>query len=514
VNTYFSMHKQGWRTAWAMVLTALWLSACGGGGDSTSAASALAPSASLGQSAAQPAAPAQGQQAQTAAPAPPAAPTQAAAPSTAQLRVNTARIGSVAATAIARLNNGSHVIAWKSERTTPVGGDPVGVQGLCTQRYGTDGKALGEEACMAPHVAFFSPALIAALADGGYLLAWTENQDRNNRFSDSNIWAQRFDVNGVAVGSSQQINSITSATSASLNGLSAAGLADGGYVVAWATSSVSAQPSDIYARRFGADGVPCPCGAEKRVNTFSNPSNEGTRSGSKVVALKDGGYAVIWLSSGNQGLPGTAVYAQRYGADHSSGPIGPETLLTRNTLDRAPAVAALASGGYVLANAYAPLTPGMKVVQQSQILVQPFAADGTALAAQTLVDPPAPGELLRLCTSPRIEPGTACPPFQEAPAVAGLDDGSFVVAWTADASAVSSHESFVRRYSGEGAPLGAPSQFTTSQSRGAALAPTSGGGFVAAFVELPPKEADPSSLPIGISARFFDAQAFRGSAAP
>jgi hypothetical protein len=522
MNGNLSVQKYGLRTALAVVLAAL-LTACGGGGggggDSGSATTALATSLPSGQTTAQ--LPAVGQT-QTAAPAQTATPVQgsATAPSTAEFRVNTTRIGNVASTAIARLKNGSHVIAWKSERVTPVGGVPVGVQGLCIQRYGTDAKALGGETCIAPNAAFFSPTLITALADGGYLLVWTENQDSSNRFSDSNIWAQRFDVNGAAVGSVQQINSVTSATSATLNGLSAAGLADGGYVVAWATSSVSSLPSDIYARRFNVDGAPCPCGPEKRVNTFTNPSNEGTRSGPSVVALKDGGYVVVWLSSGNQGFRGTAVYAQRYGADHNSGPIGLETLLTRNTTDKAPAVAALTSGGYVLANTYAaPSTPGQKVVQQPQVLVQPFAADGIPLAAQTPVNPPAPGEPMRLCNTGRIEPGTACSPFQDTPAVAGLDDGSFALTWTSDKSSIGSHESFVRRYSGEGAPLGAPAQFTATQSRSASLAPTSGGGFVVSFVELPPKEAAPSSLaptslPIGINARYFDAQAFRGSAAP
>jgi len=62
VHTHFSMQKQGWRTALASVLAALWLSACGGGGggDSASVVSGGGSPSSLLQSTGQPAAQGQG----------------------------------------------------------------------------------------------------------------------------------------------------------------------------------------------------------------------------------------------------------------------------------------------------------------------------------------------------------------------------------------------------------------------------------------------------------------------
>jgi methionine-rich copper-binding protein CopC len=514
--------EHSWRHALASVLAALWLSACGGGGDTASTAVALGSSPSFSTPSAyaptqtpaarqtQAAAPAQitpSAQAQTAAPAQTVASAQAVAPSTEEFRVNTTTAGNQTDPAIARLKDGSHVIAWKSEQSPP----SVGVQGVCTQRYGANGQALGGEACFAPNVAPLAGPVAVALAQGGYLIIWAEPQ--SGRFGNTNVWAQRFDTNGIVLGGAQQINSVTSGDSAIPVG--GAGLADGGYVVTWASAFTRETSSDIFARRFGADGAPCPCGSEKRVNTFIS-SFESSRGQPMVAALKDGGYVISWISI-NQDVRGGAVFAQRYGSDPNSGPVGRETPLARNPLGTLTGgragdqtITALANGGYVLTYQLTSSTPDERN-RLFQVVVQPFAADGTALADLSLVDPPLPGAPIRLCTSSRIPPNTPCPVFQGSPAVEALDDGSFVVAWTADKSSIGANESYVRRYSGEGAPLGAPTRFTPLGVT-AVLSPTSGGGFVVAFDELNRVAAFPSTSEI--KARYFDARAFRDNTAP
>jgi len=521
-------HSQhGWRPALVTVLAALWLTACGGG-DSASSISASAQAATqtsaTGQTntaeAVQTAPPVKGQ---TATPVRAALPAQTTAPNIEEFRVNTTTVGAQTIPAIARLKDGSHVIAWISERLSEVGGS-AGVQGVCTQRYGAHGQALGQEACMAPNVAASSRPVAVALADGGYLLAWAEKQDNNNPLSNSNIWAQRIHANGSAVGSAQQINSVTSgtrATSGTRNsllrfGLSATGLADGGYVVAWVSASTPTTGGDIFARRFDADGVPCPCGPEKQVNTFTGSLSEGSRGQPVVAALKDGGYVIVWVSMKRNEEVGS-VRAQRYGAEHSSGPVGPETQLASNPLGDPffigagqPAIAGLGDGGYALAYRLKSLTPDEKSFL-FQVVVQPFSADGTALAAQSLVDPPLPGVPFRKCTGSRLLPNTPCPPDQHNPAIAALDDGSFVAAWTADVSSTFANESFVRRYSNKGVPLAAPSQFS-AKGDNAALSPTSGGGFVVAFDEFNLFAAIPSTSEI--KARYFGSQAFCDNRAP
>ena len=319
----------GWRTALSTVLAALWLSACGGGGDLASTTAALGSSALSAQAA--PQTPAAGQTLKVApaeiTPSPQAqaaAPTRAAAPSTEEFRVNTTTAGNQTDPAIAKLKDGSHVIAWKSELNPPAVDGPAGLQGVCTQRYGAGGQARGGEACFAPNVAPLVRPVAVALADGGYLIIWAETQ--SGRFGNTNVWAQRFDTNGIVLSSAQQINSVTSGDSAIAVG--GAGLADGGYVVTWGSAFTRETSSDIFVRRFGADGAPCPCGPEKRVNTFTS-SFESSRGQPMVAALKDGGYVISWISI-NQDVRGGAVFAQRYGADPNSGPVGRETPLTRN----------------------------------------------------------------------------------------------------------------------------------------------------------------------------------------
>ena len=495
MNTNFSLRKQGWRTALASALAALWLTACGGGGDSASSTVALASSATLGQAAAQ-------QPSQTALSTQGPVQDVSTAPGSAEFRVNTTTLGRQENSSIARLKNGGHVVAWIS-KSDPFGGiaAPPGAQGVCTQRYGVDGAALGQETCIAPDVVFLSKPALASLSDGGYLLVWPERQS-NGSGDDHNLFAQRFDAKGVAVRAVQQINSIT-LSSFLFSTIAAAGLADGGYAVTWVTPRTANTSPDIYARRFDTEGAACPCGPEKRVNTFADSLNLALRSSSAVAALADGGYLVTWVSIGQGGFEGSALYAQRYGANNS--PIGSETLLTPDTSGdllgvSAPAVAGLTGGGYAITYVL------NRRATRQVIAVQAFRADSSALAAPSLVNP-VPGPQPTCTRQGSFFP---CPRPVESPAVAALGDGGFVLAWSEGSSpgpvpALFVTESQARRYGADGAPAGAPGRVASGVKP--AVSGTSLGGFV-----LSQQRSDGSSD--GIFARYFNAQAFRGNAAP
>ena len=319
VTTNFPMPTPGWRAVLASVLAVFWLTACGGG-DSAPVTTALATSSSSssGQAAAQ---------LPVAAPTPAAAPAQtpapaqgqvqepATAPGGAEFRVNTTTLGRQENSSIARLKSGGHVMAWIANPEMFDGAVvPPGARGVCTQRYGVDGQALGQETCIAPDAVFMNKPALAALDDGGYLLVWPVRQS-NGGGDDHNLLAQRFDANGVAVRAVQQINTIT-LSSYLFSTVAAAGLADGGYVVTWAAPRTADTSLDIYARRFDAEGAACPCGAEKRVNTFADSLNLAIRTSPAVTALADGGYLVTWVSSGQGSFAGSAIYAQRYGANN------------------------------------------------------------------------------------------------------------------------------------------------------------------------------------------------------
>jgi hypothetical protein len=506
VNTNFPMQKHGWRAALATVLAALWLTACGGGDSGPGpATAALATSLPSGQAGAQQPAAGQTQPAapaQTAAPAQPVqtaipAPGPATAPSTAEFRVNTTTLGNQENSSIARLKSGGHVIAWISEPDPTSGATaPPGAQGVCTQRYGVDGTALGQETCMAPDVVLLSKPAVAALDDGDYVLVWPVRQTGGENF-DHNLFAQRFNANGAPVRAVQQINS-TTLSSYLYPTIAAAGLANGGFVVTWTAARTANTSLDIYARRFDAEGAPCPYGAEKRVNTFADSNNLATRTDPSVAGLSDGGYLVTWVGTGQSGFGSIAIYAQRYGANNS--PVGPETSLTPDTSGDLlsvgfPAVSGLAGGGYAVTY-YVSRRGTIPVIE-----VQSFRADGTALAAPGTVNPLV--SPLPTCTNRQGGVGP-CPRPVASPAVAALDDGGFVVAWN-EAIGPAATDSYARRYGADGTPAGAPGRVATGYKP--AVSGISLGGFLLSQHRFAGSGDD-------IFARYFDAQAFRGSAAP
>ena len=490
------------------MLVAFWLTACGGGDSVPATTELVSFTSASGQAAAQlPVA----AKTPTAIPAQTPAPAQGqvqepvTAPDGAEFRVNTTTLGIEQYSNIARLKSGAHVVAWNSNTEGfPGVVVPQSARGVCTQRYGVDGKALGQETCIAPDAVFVNKPALAALDDGGYLLVWPVRQS-NGSSNDHNLFAQRFDANGVAVRAVQQINSITLSSKLSPS-VAAAGLADGGYVVTWRAPRTADTSLDIYARRFDAQGVACPCGAEKRVNTFTDLLDLAFRT-TAVAALADGGYLVTWDSSGPSGFAGSAIYAQRYGANNS--PIGSHTLITPDAFGDQlgasfPAVSGLAGGGYAVTYVLA------RRETDPVIAVQSFRADGSALAAPSLVNPvfgPRP-------TCMRQGRSFPCPRPVASPAVAALDDGGFVLAWAEGSSpgpvpAIFAFESQARRYGADGAPAGAPGRVAASGIR-PAVSGTSLGGFVLVSSRV---RFGGSSLE-GIFARYFDAQAFRGSAAP
>jgi hypothetical protein len=69
-----------------------------------------------------------------------------------------------------------------------------------------------------------------------------------------------------------------------------AGLADGGYVVAWL------EAGEVHARRFSAGGSPA--GTETRINLATTAAERPIA----VVATADGGFMITWSGVGTDGI--------------------------------------------------------------------------------------------------------------------------------------------------------------------------------------------------------------------
>ena len=122
--------------------------------------------------------------------------------------------------------------------------------------------------------------------------------------SGSGIYGQRYTSAGTASGPEFQVNSYTD--SGQINP-SVTALADGGWVVTWESWDQDGSRTGVYGQRYTAAGVAS--GSEFRVNTYTTSWQEGA----SVTALADGGWVVMWASEGQDGAH-TGIYGQRFDA--------------------------------------------------------------------------------------------------------------------------------------------------------------------------------------------------------
>jgi Ca2+-binding RTX toxin-like protein len=358
-----------------------------------------------------------------------------------ELQVNTTTANHQTYPHIAALADGGFVVAWTSANQDGSG------TGIYAQRYATDGAPLGGEWQVNTTTADYQQlSCIAALADGSFVVSWTSaNQDG----SDNGIYAQRYAADASPLGDEWRVNS-TTANSQQLPSIAA--LADGGFVVTWTSSGQDGSGTGIYAQRYAADGAPL--GGELRVNT----TTANQQMYPSIAALSDGGFVVTWMSNGQDGS-GTGIYAQRYAADDT--PLGGEWRVNTTTTDdqQQPSIAALADGGFVVT--------WMSNGQDGSgygIYAQRYAADGTPLGGEWRVN-------------------TTTITDQMYSDIAALADGGFLVSWQ-------SHDGigsgiYAQRYAADGTPLGGEclvNSTTADNQQAPSIATLADGGFVATWM--------------------------------
>ncbi len=315
-------------------------------------------------------------------------------------QVNSFTLGEQDRPAAAALADGGYVIVWESSEQD---GASTGVFG---QRYSADGVIVGSEFLVNTQAlgAQVEPT-VAGLAGGGFVVVWTDQNGTDG--SSWGVFAQRYDGNGQMLGSQTQVNTEFSSTQYQP---SITALADGGYVVTW-TSQTSGSAGDgsgegIFAQRF--DAVGNTVGSEIQVNSQS-ASQQNLPS---VAALTDGGFVVTWVSntSGAAGDgDGTGIFAQRF--DANANPLGGEfqvnSVVSGN--QTAPVVAGLTDGTFVVA------WVDQNTLDSSSwgVFAQHFSANGTPVGNQFRVN-------------------ESVSSSQHEPTITALDNGNFVIAWRDD----------------------------------------------------------------------------------
>ncbi|MDO8607286.1 MAG: cadherin-like domain-containing protein [Phaeospirillum sp.] len=281
------------------------------------------------------------------------------------------------------------------------------------------------------------------LADGGFVVVWQSSGQDGYGYG---IYGQRYTANGTAVGAEFRTNTYT--TYDQITPVVTA-LPDGGWVVAWRSYYQDGSVNDIYGQRYAASGDAM--GAEFRANTYTTSD----QSLPVVTALPDGGWVVVWTSSGEDGS-GNGIYGQRYGANGAA--MGAEFRVNTYTTSEQyqPVVTALPDGGWVMVWAsYGQDGSGYGTYGQR------YAANGTAMGAEF-----------------RANTYTYSDQYQSI--VTALSDGGWVVTWQSYQDG-SGNGVYGQRYGANGTAMGTEfraNTYTTSEQSQPVVTALPDGGWV------------------------------------
>ncbi len=300
---------------------------------------------------------------------------------------------------------------------------------------------------------------VAALADGGFVAAWTSSAG-----NDLDIRAQRFSDRGLPSGSEFLVNATDTENQENQEEVSLSSFSNGGFLAVW-TSAQNGAAGDVYGRIFTAEGVAS--GNEFQVNA----TIDGGQYDSAVAVLADDSFIVTWTSdSDNDSL--RDVFAQRFSVDGAR--LGIEFRVNSSTAREqdASAVTALADGGFVVT------WTSLHENTHGGIFAQLYAADGSMVGTEFRVN---------TFAAERPEDPEESPFGIAGSAIAGLADGGFVITWTSLNQDGDSQGVFGQRYSSSGQKLGGEflvnKNFRNAQS-GSSIAGLSDGGFVVTWTSL------------------------------
>jgi hypothetical protein len=205
---------------------------------------------------------------------------------------------------VAVLSNGAYVTTWGQSDDGNVYVQVGGTTGKAIQVTSDSAAANNLTAAPLPHV--------TALAGGGFVVAWDSYSNDTRGFSMSDIFFQRYDNAGNALGGIEQANIDSGGGRFDAE---VAATADGGFLVEW--QGADADGNGIFGRRFAADG------SAVDVHEFQvNQNAQGDQSAPAVAAFANGGFASVWIDGASieaRVLVGTGSSTSGTGSSGGSG---------------------------------------------------------------------------------------------------------------------------------------------------------------------------------------------------
>lgn len=338
---------------------------------------------------------------------------------------------------VVALAGGGFVIVWTDNSQT---GADTSEYAVRAQRYDASSTASGPEQIVNSTTSGRqSHPAIAALAGGGFVVAWIDFGENAGDTDDWAIRAQRFDASASAVGSEFLVNTTTAGRQAYP---AIASLNDGSFVVVWEDQSAGDGYRNLVVRGQRYDAAGNPAGSEFLVSAVP-----GGQSNPAIEALATGGFVVAWRDTSQEvdepdenemeeDTDGEAVRARLF--DESGFAMGAE-FLVNSTFARSqdePSIAAFPGGGFVIAWEDQSGMGGDS--SGTAIRAQRFDASGAATGAEFLVN-------------------TTTLDAQWRPNVAAFPDGDFIILWSDRSNNPGTVEGIViraQRFGSDGSPAG------------------------------------------------------------
>lgn len=314
-------------------------------------------------------------------------------PAGTEVRLNTVTAGEQREVAVAALTGGGFVAVWST-------GEPGYSLQVVGRRFADDGTPLGGEFPLDSGFAGyqFKPVIVAR-PDGGFTVVW-----ETMAYGLTHLTARSFTAAGAPLGSAFQVDA-SAPPDGGLYEVAAAARSGGGFAAIWQSDPLDGLGPRAIVRVFAADGSPI--GAETAVGNRVH----GEQTTPRIASLAGGGFVATWCAAGDPDTgAGIGIYAQRLDASGNAG--GAVLRVSAESVDPyddrydEPVVAGLAGGGFVVCWLGA-------VTDYVDVLARRFAADGTPIGAQFLVNTVTDGQ-------------------QWTPTVTALADGGFVIGWRSD----------------------------------------------------------------------------------
>jgi hypothetical protein len=194
-------------------------------------------------------------------------------------------LGSAYSPDIVALKEGGYVLAWgelNDGNVYAAVGKVVGAATVVGAAFVASGDGYAASIATAaplPHV--------TALAGGGFVVTWDSYMNDPHGFSLSDVYFQRFDGAGHALGAVTQANVLSGG---GRYDAAVAALSDGGFVITWQGGDGDA--NGIFGRRFGADGS-----ALDQQEFAVSQGRAGDQSHADVTALAGGGFGAAWVDT-------------------------------------------------------------------------------------------------------------------------------------------------------------------------------------------------------------------------